>query len=94
MNTSAPPPNIIPITFKALTATNHPEIYITLYKVIIIQPFSSILSCHTKFIYLRLYYYHWVDTSAGGLLVPEGIILPVFNASTLLNIFITEIYSS
>jgi hypothetical protein len=21
--------------------------------------------------------YHWVDTSAGGLLVPEGILLPV-----------------
>jgi hypothetical protein len=23
------------------------------------------------------YYYNWVDTSAGGLLVPDGIILPV-----------------
>jgi hypothetical protein len=23
------------------------------------------------------YYYHWVYTSAGGLLVPDGIILPV-----------------
>jgi len=27
--------------------------------------------------------YHWVDTSAGGLLVPEGIILPVVNISVL-----------
>jgi hypothetical protein len=23
-------------------------------------------------IYLRFYYYYWVDTSDGGLLVPEG----------------------
>ena len=30
-----------------------------------------------------LYYYHWVDTSAGGLLVPEDIIRPVVNASAL-----------
>ena len=29
------------------------------------------------------YYYHWVDTSAGGLLVPEDIIRPVVNASAL-----------
>ena len=27
--------------------------------------------------------YHWVDTSAGGLLVPEGIISPVVNVSVL-----------
>ena len=26
-------------------------------------------------------YYHWVDTSAGGLLVPEDIILPVVSVS-------------
>ena len=30
-----------------------------------------------------LYYQHWVDTSAGGLLVPEDIIRPVVNASAL-----------
>jgi hypothetical protein len=30
-----------------------------------------------------LYYYHWVDTSAGGLLVPEDITRPVVNASAL-----------
>jgi hypothetical protein len=29
------------------------------------------------------YYYHWVDTSAGGQLVPEDIIRPVVNASAL-----------
>ena len=33
--------------------------------------------------YLRLYYYHWVDTSTGRLLVPDGIIRPVVSASTL-----------
>ena len=33
--------------------------------------------------YLRFYYYHWVDTSAGGLLVPEGIIHPVVTVSVL-----------
>jgi hypothetical protein len=33
--------------------------------------------------YLRFYYYHWVDISAGGLLVPEGIIRPVVSDSTL-----------
>ena len=31
----------------------------------------------------RFYYYHWVDTSVGGLLVPEGIIRPVVSASEL-----------
>jgi hypothetical protein len=30
---------------------------------------------------LSLYYYHWINTSAGGLLVPEGIIRPVVSAS-------------
>jgi hypothetical protein len=30
-----------------------------------------------------LYYYHWVETSAGGLLVSEDIIRPVVNASAL-----------
>jgi hypothetical protein len=29
------------------------------------------------------YYYHWVDISAGGLLVPDGVILPVVSASSL-----------
>jgi hypothetical protein len=29
------------------------------------------------------YYYHWVDTSAGRLLVPEDIIRPVVNTSAL-----------
>ena len=30
-----------------------------------------------KIKYLRFSYYHWVDSSAGGLLVPEAIISPV-----------------
>jgi hypothetical protein len=50
---------------------------------IIIEPFSSILSCHTKCIYLRFNYYHWVDTSAGGLLVPGSIIRPVVSGLAL-----------
>jgi hypothetical protein len=29
------------------------------------------------------YYYHWVDTSASGLLFPEGIIRPVVSVSAL-----------
>jgi hypothetical protein len=29
------------------------------------------------------YYHHWVDASAGGLLIPEGIIRPVVSASAL-----------
>ena len=38
-------------------------------------------------IYVTLfYYYHWVDTTAGGLLVPEGIIRPVVGASVLTTI--------
>ena len=32
-------------------------------------------------VYLRFYYYHWVDTSAGELFVTEGIIRPVVSAS-------------
>ena len=31
--------------------------------------------------YLRLHYYHWIDTSAGGLVVLEGIICPVVSVS-------------
>jgi hypothetical protein len=38
--------------------------------------------------YLRSYYYHWDDTSVGGLLVPEGIILSVVNVSALVCIII------
>jgi hypothetical protein len=34
-------------------------------------------------IYLRFYYYHCVDTTAGTLLVPEGIIHPVVSVSAL-----------
>jgi hypothetical protein len=33
--------------------------------------------------YLFFYYYHWVHTTAGGLLVPEGIIRPVVSVSAL-----------
>jgi hypothetical protein len=47
--------------------------------------------------YLHLYYYHWVDTSAGGLLVPEGIIRPVGSGSALtlfIRYIFIEIYNS
>jgi len=36
------------------------------------------------FSYLCFHYYHWVDISAGGLLVPNSIIRPVFSFSTLI----------
>ena len=44
----------------------------------------------TKFQYLRFYYYHWVDTSTGGLLAPEGVNRPVISIVTL---FIRYIYN-
>jgi hypothetical protein len=34
--------------------------------------------------YLRFYYYHWFDTSAGGLLIPGGITRPVDSVSALI----------
>ena len=36
--------------------------------------------------------YHWVDISAGGLLIPEGIIRPVVSAFALIW-FITYIFN-
>jgi hypothetical protein len=41
--------------------------------------------------YLRFDYSHWVDTSAGGLLVSEGIARSIVNATALLW-FITYFY--
>ena len=41
--------------------------------------------------YPRFYYYQRIDTSAGGLLVLEGILRPVISASAL-TWFITYIY--
>jgi hypothetical protein len=41
--------------------------------------------------YQHLYCYQRVDTSAGGLLVPEGIILPVVGVSAV-TLFIIYIY--
>jgi hypothetical protein len=32
---------------------------------------------------LRFYFYHWVDTSAGELLVLDGFLLPVLSVSAL-----------
>ena len=37
--------------------------------------------------YLRFYYYRLVDTSAGGLLLPDSIIRPVASVSTLTYIY-------
>jgi len=39
---------------------------------------TSAINCISTF-----YYYHWVDTSAGNLLVPESIIRPVVSAAAL-----------
>ena len=47
-------------------------------------------------VYLHMYYYIWVDTCAGGLLVPEGIIRPVVSLLALIWFMIyicSEIYS-
>jgi hypothetical protein len=47
--------------------------------------------------YLRFYYYHWVDTAAGVILVPASIIRLVVNASVLtlfIKYIFMEIYSS
>ena len=33
--------------------------------------------------YIHFYYYHWIDDSAGGQLVSEGIIRPVVGVSPL-----------
>jgi hypothetical protein len=41
--------------------------------------------------YLRFYYCHWLDTSAGGPFDPEGIIFPVVSVSAL-TWFIRYIY--
>jgi hypothetical protein len=38
-----------------------------------------------QILYFCLYYYHWVDTSAGGLLFPEGIIRHVGSALVVRN---------
>jgi hypothetical protein len=49
--------------------------------------------------YIRSYYYHWIDTTSGKLLIPESIIRPVLisiSASALalaLDIFIIDIDS-
>jgi len=46
---------------------------------------------HTKLDIYVFYYYHWVDTSAGGLLVPNGIIHPLYGNFRLTG-FITYTY--
>jgi len=33
--------------------------------------------------YLRIYYYHWIQTSAGRLLVSEGFIRPIVTKLTI-----------
>jgi hypothetical protein len=38
-----------------------------------------------------VYYYHWIDTSAGGILVSDGIIRPIVSVSALMR-FIRYIY--
>ena len=43
----------------------------------------SIVTLEFFFILIRSYYYQWIDTSACGLLVPEGIIHQVVSVSVL-----------
>jgi hypothetical protein len=47
----------------------------------IIRPVVSVSVLTLCIIYLRVY--HWIDTSAGRLLVSEGIIRPVVSVSVL-----------
>ena len=47
--------------------------------------FVTIINFVSKTLYLRYYYYHWVDISAGGLLAPEGMIRPVVSVSLLVD---------
>ena len=46
------------------------------------ESYSRSASCSLN-LYLRFYFYHWTDTSAGGLLVSEGIVRPVVSTSIL-----------
>jgi hypothetical protein len=68
---------------------NLPLTYMTLaeFLAIIFRPLYFLATreaCRSHFIgHLHLYYYHWVDTSAGGLIVPESIIRPVVSVSAL-----------
>jgi hypothetical protein len=41
---------------------------------------NNLYQVRSKSAYLCFYYYHWGDTSAGGLLAFEGIIRPVVGA--------------
>jgi hypothetical protein len=59
-----------------------PVVYLLFHMVCIDINFSVITSA---------YIYDWVNTSAGGVLIPEGIIRPVVNASAL-TWFIRYIY--
>jgi len=45
-------------------------------------------SCLLSIIYLRFFYHHWVDTAAGRLFVPNGIIRPVVSVSAWFIIYI------
>ena len=47
---------------------------------IVVLPLTAIVESSTI---STTYYYHWVQTSAGGLLVPEGDIRPVVSVSAL-----------
>lgn len=62
---------------------------------------STLAVCEQTNIYINVFMnYHWIDTSAGGQLVPEGIILPVVSVSAptrfirYTNVIIIEIYTS
>ena len=63
----------------------HPKSYASLFKkpkvaycLLIMYPFKVIPETRRahSIRYLRIYYYHSVDTSAGELLVPYGIVCP------------------
>ena len=59
-------------------------VFFNVYLIIIASPvISNLKKENYRLYYLRFYYYHWVDASADGLLVPEGIIRPIVSVSAL-----------
>jgi hypothetical protein len=70
---------------KVITVTYLMKVITVTYlmKVITVTYLMKVITVTYYIRYLRFYYYHWIDTSAGGPLVLDGIILPVFSPSKL-----------
>ena len=82
------------VAYDCIASSCHYEWWFVLTKLVLNIFLSNILTLSVggyyrntgralKIIYLRLYCYHWVDTTAGGLLVPEDITCSVVSVSAL-----------